>query len=104
MTGRRVDQHLVIRSAHPVNRLTVTWTNSRPLEIDVRYLNRDMWQALVLLDCSDQTLGLRSVDLTGASGRYAEYPFMFVTALSFEGLINTCWLALGELSWTFLTS
>jgi hypothetical protein len=71
-------------------------TNSRPLEINVRYLNRDVWQASVQLDYSDQTLGLRPIDLTGASGRYTKYPFVFVTALSFEGLINTCWLALGE--------
>jgi hypothetical protein len=60
-------------------------TNSRPLEIDVRYLNRDAWQASVRLDCCDRTLGLCSVDLTGASGWYTEYPFVFITTLSFRG-------------------
>jgi hypothetical protein len=60
-------------------------TNSWPLEIDVRYLNRGVWQASVRLDSSDRTLGLRLVDLTGASGQYAEYLFVFVMALSFEG-------------------
>jgi hypothetical protein len=76
-------------------------TNSRPMEIDVRYLNRDAWQTSVRLDCNDRMLGLRLVDLTGASGRYAEYPFVFITALSFEGAYKYMLAGLGELSWIF---
>jgi hypothetical protein len=79
-------------------------TNSRPLEIDVRYLNRDAWQASVRLDCSDRALGLCPVDLTGASGRYTEYPFVFITTLSFEGAYKYVLAGLGRALLDILTS
>jgi hypothetical protein len=39
-----------------------------------------MWQPSNGLARSDWMLGLRPIDQTGASGQYAEYPFMTLTA------------------------
>jgi hypothetical protein len=94
-TERHVVACSVISSSVSDHGVDDALTNSRPLEIDVRYLNRDTWQASVRLDCSDRTLELCPIDLTDASGQYTEYPFVFVTALSLEGAYKYMLASLG---------
>jgi hypothetical protein len=55
----------------------------RALEINVNdlYLNRDTWQASVLLDYCDRMLGLRLVTPSCAFGHPAVSPFMTLMAL-----------------------